>query len=101
MWVYSTLTLPSQLRGHAVNIHHLEARSLQALDHNLGEPLHQLVTKVVILLALFPQTASVKGDQLHRSESTHIEMPPVRREEPRPAQRLPLIEGLDGTRLPT
>src|SRR3972149_11896962 len=57
-----TTAVGSATWSMAVNVQQLEAGALQPPLDNLGEPLHQFIAQVVILLALVPQTLPIQGD---------------------------------------
>ena len=73
-----------------------EACPLEALDHHLGEPRHQVVAEARILLAFVAQASAVEGRRPDRSERLRVEVPAIGREEPGPAQHLATFERLDG-----
>ena len=63
-----------------------------------GEAAHQLVAEVVVGVALTAQAGAVEGDDAHLVDRAGVEVPDVRREEPRPADDLAGIERLDHDR---
>ena len=50
----------------------------------------------VVVVALAPQACAVECHRAHGVERACVEVPPVGREEPRPADDVTLVDGLDG-----
>ena len=61
---------------------------LEAVDHHRREAAHELVPEGVVGLALAAQAGAVEGHRAHVVDRAGVEVPDVRREEPRPADDL-------------
>jgi hypothetical protein len=78
---------------NGVNVEQLETRRLQPLFHNLAETFQNLVSEIVILLALRAQTFPIKRNRAHRFNGVRVKFSLVGRQQPRPAQNLSLTQG--------
>src|SRR5580765_5417400 len=90
----------SAIAAVAIDVEESKARPLEALDQHLREAAHQLVADGRVVLALLPQAPAVEGRGTHHRQGAGVEVPPVRSEEPRPAEHLSGFDGLDRHRTP-
>src|SRR5262245_32987038 len=79
----------------AIEVQEPDPGPLEALDHHLGEAPHQLVAEDGIVLALPAQAGAVEPGRADDRERARVEVPAVRREQPRPAEHLARLERLD------
>src|SRR5664279_5347911 len=79
----------------AIYVQEPHPRPLEPLDHHLCETGHQVVAETRVCFALAAQTGAVEARRPHERERAHVEVPAVRREEPRPADNVARLERLD------
>src|SRR5581483_12382670 len=84
----------------AIEVEEPEARPLQPLDQHLREPGGQVVAELRVVVALLPQAGAVEGGCADVRERARVEVAPVGAEEPRPADHLARLDGLDHDRPP-
>ena len=81
-----------------VQVEQPEARGLHAVVHHCRDPLQQLITQLRVGLALAAQADAVKrgrADLRHRPGVSEVE---VGRDEPRPAEYLSFVHGVNDQR---
>ena len=83
--------------GNAVEVQKLKPRCLQPLYHDTGKALHQGISEVMIRITFGAQALSIKAKGTCQDNGLGIEMPTVRRKEPRPPEHLVVLNGGDGS----
>src|SRR6478752_5487900 len=68
----------------AIDVQEAEPRPAQALAEHLRKARHQVVAERGIGVELVAQAGGVELDGAHELERAAVEVPPVRREQPRP-----------------
>src|SRR5271165_513141 len=71
----------------AIKIHELRPRGLQPLQHHLPDAHGQFVTETVIRFSILTQDGRGESHRFGGGMGACAEMPAIRREEPRPAER--------------
>src|SRR6186997_79323 len=59
----------------AIHVQQPHPCMLQAVDHHLGEALHQLVAQLLVVVALAAQAGAVERDRAQRSRGAGLEVP--------------------------
>ena len=98
--VAATAVCPSASTVGPVEVEEPDPGRLQALEEHGGHPAHELVAEGVVGVGLGPQAGRVDGDGTHRADGPGVELPPVGRDEPAPADRSARADGLDDDRAP-
>lgn len=74
----------------------LGAAGLQSLYDEAREVFEQFLAGVVVPVAFGSQTVAVEYQRTSGSRDARVEVPPIRREQPRPAQHVTVTHGLHG-----
>src|SRR5437773_2565831 len=74
----------------------MEAGRVQPLRHHLRDSGEQLVSEIVILVALAAQAGSVQREGAHGLHRAAVEAPAVGRDEPRPTEYVTFADSLEG-----
>src|SRR5215212_5048721 len=80
----------------AVYIEEPQPGGLEPLHDYVGEPLDEFVAQVMVIIAFSAEAPGIKSYGPGQVEGAPVEMPPVGREEPRPAEHVPFVEGFNG-----
>src|SRR5690348_769493 len=82
----------------AIAIEEPQPRPLQTFDHDLRDARDEFPPEQRVALARGPHRAGVECGHTHGDERARVEVPAVRREEPRPPDRLARLDRLDRDR---
>src|SRR5690348_13426677 len=82
----------------AIEIQEPEPSPLEPLDQHLRKAAHQVVAECGVGVALPAQTDPIEGRGAHVRQCPRVEVPPIRREQPRPADDLAGLDRLDRDR---
>ena len=77
----------SQIVLHALD--QFQSRCLEAVDDDLRQAFHQLVTQRLVFFAVLPQVRGVENNRVNGLVRQSVEVPEKRREKPRPSHDLP------------
>ena len=66
----------------------LQAGGLEPVNYHTADAFHEFVAQLRVLLALFAKRSCMEIERSRRLVRKSVEMPPVRLEQPRPAQRV-------------
>src|SRR6266536_1087529 len=79
----------------AVEVEQSHSGRLQAVLHDRADALHELVAEERVLLAGFTNRPAAKREGVDRFDRVGVELPAVGREQPRDAEQLACLHGVD------